>query len=95
MSFGFSLGDIIAISDLALKMRTAYKDAPKGYRDICGEVELLEIRINKAISYIKGTTLSDDDMQEGEVVLRNCQSVLEGANALYFSMRASKSFNRF
>ena len=76
------VGDIIAISELALKVRAAYKDAPKGYRDICGEVEYLEIRINRATSYIKGTTLSYGDMQEGRVVLRNCQSVLEDLNSL-------------
>ena len=32
MSFGYGVGDIIAVSRLALKVYSAYKDAPDDYR---------------------------------------------------------------
>ena len=91
---GYSAGDIIAVVQLVAKVRAAYKHAPKDYRDICREVKLLEIRINKAIPHIQGTTLSDDDTQEGQEVLRSCQSVLEDLNSLiekYNSLASAKS----
>ena len=91
---GYSAGDIIVVSQLIAKVYAAYKHAPKDYRDICGEVKLLEIRINKAIPYIQGTTLSDDDRQEGQEVLRSCQGVLEDLNSLiekYNSLASAKS----
>ena len=79
---GYGVGDIIAISQLAVKVYTAYQDAPKNYRCICGEVKSLEIIINKAILHIESTTLSDDDRREGQEVLQGCQSVLEDLNSL-------------
>ena len=91
---GYGAGDIIAVSQLVATVYAAYKNAPKGYRDICGEVKLLEMRINKAIPHIQGTTLSDDDRQEGQEVLRSCQSVLEDLNSLiekYNSLSSAKS----
>ena len=69
---GYGAGDIIAVSQLVAKVYAACKQAPKDYRDICGEVKLLEMRINKAIPHIQSTTLSDDDRQEGQEVLRSC-----------------------
>ena len=91
---GYGAGDIIAVSQLVAKVYAACKQAPKDYRDICGEVKLLEMRINKAIPHIQGTTLSDDDRQEGQEVLRSCQGVLEDLNSLiekYNSLASAKS----
>ena len=82
MSLGCSVGDIMAISGLAVKVYTAYKDAPGDYRNISDEVKSLHIIINKAAKHFKGTTLSDDDRQEGLEVLRGCQNVLEDLDAL-------------
>ena len=91
---GYSAGDIIAVSQLVAKVYAACKDAPKDYRDICGEVKSLQIIINKAIKHIQSTTLSDDDMQDGQEILRSCQSVLEDLNSLiekYNSLASAKS----
>ena len=80
--FGWGVGDIIAISQLALKVHSAYKDAPDNYRHISEEVKSLQIIINKAAKHFKGTTLSGEDRQEGQEVLKGCQSVLEDLNSL-------------
>lgn len=48
MSFGFGsgVGDIIAISQLAVKVYTAYKDAPNEYNNIAEEIKSLGSIIN-------------------------------------------------
>ena len=82
MSLGYGVGDIIAISGLALKVYAAYKDAPDDYRHILDEVESLQIIINKAARHFESPTLNDNTRQEGQKVLKGCQNVLEDLNSL-------------
>ena len=82
MSLGCSLGDIMAISELAVKVYTAYKDAPGDYSNISDEVKSLDIIINNAAQHFKNTTLSDNKWREGQEVLRGCQKVLEDLDSL-------------
>ena len=82
MSFGYGVGDIIAVSGLALKVYTAYKNAPDDYRDIADEVQSLHVIINKAAQHFESTTLSKNSWQEGQVVLQGCQNVLEDLDSL-------------
>ena len=82
MSFGFGIGDLMAISGLAVKVYTAYKDAPGDYRNISDEVESLHIIIQKAAQHFEGTKLNDNSRQEGLKVLKSCQNILEDLDAL-------------
>ena len=82
MSLGCSVGDIMAISGLAVKVYSAYKDAPGDYRNISDEVKSLDIIINNAAEHFKSTALSDNKRREGQEVLRGCQNVLEDLDAL-------------
>lgn len=94
MSFGWGVGDILTISQLAITVYSAYKDAPKDYKNIAEEVKSLQIIINKAAQHFKSPTLSDSDRQEGKEVLKGCQSVLEDLNSLikdYNSVASGKT----
>ena len=82
MSFGYGVGDIMAISGLAIKVYTAYKDAPDDYRHIADEVRSLHIVINKAAQHFDSSTLSNNSQQEGKEVLQGCQNVLQELDAL-------------
>ena len=82
MNLGFGVGDIVAISRLAVKVYTAYKDAPDDYKHISDEVKSLQIIINKAVQHFERTTLSNQNWQEGQEVLKGCQNVLEDLNSL-------------
>ena len=82
MSFGCGLGDLIAISGLAKKVYTAYKDAPDDYKHISDEVKSLQIIINKAARHFESATLSNNSRQEGQEVLKGCNNVLEDLNSL-------------
>ena len=91
--FGWGVGDIIAISQLAVKVYTAYKDAPDDYRNISDEVESLQIIINKAARHFESTTLDDNSRQEGQKVLKGCQNVLEDLNSLIEKYNSLPSSN--
>lgn len=91
MSFGWSVGDIIAISRLAAKVYTAYKDAPDDYRHISDEVKSLQIIIDKAAQHFESTTLSTNNRQEGQEVLKGCQNVLEDLNSLIEKYKGLKA----
>ena len=85
MSFGFGAGDIMAISKLASKVYTAYtayKDAPSDYKHVAEEVKSLQIIINTAAQHFESPALSDNNRQDGQEVLKGCQSILEDLNSL-------------
>ena len=82
MSFGYGVGDIMAISGLAIKVYTAYKDAPDDYRNIADEVKSLHIIINEAARHFESTTLGNQKQQRGKEVLESCQNVLQDLDTL-------------
>ena len=81
-----SLGTgVITLSKLAVKVSTAYKDAPDApdsYRHISKEVMSLQMIIDKVVQYFENTALSDYDRQLGQEVLESCQSILEDLDSL-------------
>ena len=88
------MGDIMAISGLALKVYTAYKDAPDDYRNIADEVNSLRIIIEEAARHFESTTLGDKKQQRGKEVLVGCQNVLKDLDALIEKYNALVSADR-
>lgn len=87
MAFGSGMIDVITISKLAATVYAVYKDAPVDYKPVAEEVNLLWGIISGAAKHfesttLSGTTLSDNDRQEGQKVLKCCQNVLEDLNSL-------------
>ena len=76
------MGDIVAISGLALKVYTACRDARDDYRNISDEVKPLHIVIDNAAQHFNSTALSDDQRQKGQEILRGCQNLLEHLDSL-------------
>ena len=87
------MGDIIAVSRLALKVYTAYIDAPDDYRNIADEVKSLHIIIEEAARHFESTTLSNKKQQGGKEVLEGCQKVLKDLDALIEKYNALASSN--
>ena len=94
MSLGYSVGDFIAISQLAIKVYTAYKDAPDIYGNISDEVAGLQILIDKAEQHFKSATISSNDHRNGQKILKGCQSVLEDLNSLIEKYKSLASTNK-
>ena len=80
--FGWGVGDIIAISRLAVRVCTAYRDAPEDYKHISNEVKSLQILIDKAAPYFNSATMNNNSQQEGQQALQGCKDVLEGLNSI-------------
>ena len=88
------MGDILTISQLAVRVVTAYKDAPDDYRHISEEVEAFQVLIDGVEQYLKCTAISSDDLQKSQKVLKSCQSVLEDLNSLIEKYKSLASTNR-
>ena len=93
MSFGWGVGDILVISRLAVKVYTAYKDAPDDYKHISNEVKSLQNIVNKALRHFQSTALSSDIRQEGQDILKGSQDVLEDLNSLIEKYHSLSSAN--
>ena len=93
--FGWGVGDIVAISQLAMKVYAAYKDAPDDYRHLSEEVLSLQIIIDRAVQQFESTTLSSNDRQHGQQVLKGCESVLEDLNSLIEKYTSGKTRQAF
>ena len=85
MSFGYGVGDIMAVSRLALKVYTAYKDAPGDYRNIADEVKSFHIIINEVAPYFESTTTPSSNKQH---ILESCQNLLRDLDALMEEYKA-------
>ena len=90
----FGSGDIIAISGLAIKVHIAYQDAPGDYRHIAKEVLALQVLIEKTAQYFKSTTISSDNLHDGQKALRDCQYVLENLHSLFEKYKKRASTNK-
>ena len=93
MSLRSGVGDIMAISGLAVKVYTAYQDATGDYRNISDEVKSLHIVIDKAVQHLNDPTLSNNYQQEGQEVLTGCQNVLKDLDALIMKYNSLASAN--
>ena len=82
MNLGWGVDDIVTISEYAVTVYTAYKDAPDCYRHISEEVAALQVLIDEVKQHFKNSAIGSNDYQHGQTVLKSCQSVLEDLNSL-------------
>lgn len=94
MSSEWGVGDFIAISALAIKVYTAYRDAPDDYRRISEEVVVLQILINTVAQHFKRIPIDSHDRHDGHKALKDCQNVLEDLNSLIDKYKRLTSTNK-
>ena len=82
MSFEWSVGNFIALSGLAFRVYTAYRDAPGDSGHISEEVAALRILIDKVAQHFRSTPINKGDLSNGQKVLKSCQDVLERLRSL-------------
>lgn len=90
----FSTGDFISILALAIKVHTAYEDAPDDYRHISEEVLTLRTLIDKTAQHFKSNSITHDYLYDGLKALKGCQSVLENLNSLIEKYKKRVSMNQ-
>ncbi|KAK7990380.1 hypothetical protein PG990_014660 [Apiospora arundinis] len=91
MSFGFSVGDFLAVIDLANKVRKDFVGAPKQFYNISTEIRNLEYAFRDIDVFISGDDITDTKKQELGSIRDSCQDVLIDCQHLQTKYSALKS----
>lgn len=94
MSSGWTVGDSITISSLAIKVYTAYQDGPEDYRHILEEIAALRNLIDKVTKHLDGTPVSSVGRPYGQNALKSCQIVFEDLNSFMEKYKRLASANQ-
>ncbi|KAJ5977574.1 hypothetical protein N7501_000916 [Penicillium viridicatum] len=76
MSFGFSIGDFLAVIQLANKTRKAFVDAPVQFKSISDEVRSLSLVLQDVEIDISAKELSSQQQAELQEISTGCNEVL-------------------
>ena len=84
MSFGYSVGDILAISKLACDVYNMYKDAPDNFSGISSEIKSLHIIVDSDNLQAKfqDPKLTSEERERLQEILQECTNVLKGLDGL-------------
>ncbi|KAF7922343.1 uncharacterized protein EAE97_011085 [Botrytis byssoidea] len=77
MSFGFGIGDILAVIELAKKIRKDFVDAPSQFNDISLEVRSLSIVLQDIEDEFSLPDLNAEQKSELKEIIFGCRDVLE------------------
>ncbi|KAK6822051.1 hypothetical protein RU639_006694 [Aspergillus parasiticus] len=77
MSFGFSIGDFLAVIGLANKIRKEFVDAPSQFKAINDEVRNLSFILQDVEVDLSGKELSDTQKSELQAITDSCRCVCD------------------
>lgn len=82
MSFGFSVGDFIAVSKLAWNVYKSCKEAPESFKNITTEVLSLHAVLREAEETLSSQSLPTTTQAHLKIVVDGCKDVLEELQSL-------------
>jgi hypothetical protein len=82
MSFGFSIGDISAVSQLAWQVYRACKDAPESFENILDEVLSFHAVLKEVEETVSECQLSQSQTERLRTITQGCNNVLHDLQAL-------------
>ena len=82
MSFGYGIGDVIAVGKLAWTVYKSCKDAPASFGNVSQEVIALEAVIRQFDEVFEGQVLSQLEQERLKSVGQGCQDVLKELQGL-------------
>lgn len=82
MSFGYGVGDFLAVAKLASKVYNVYKDAPADFKNISDEIDSLHIILSQQDRTFKERKLCSKQTQELGKILQGCENVLKDLDKL-------------
>ncbi|KAK8000389.1 hypothetical protein PG990_012989 [Apiospora arundinis] len=91
MSFGFSVGDFLAVIELANKIRKDFASAPKQFQDISVELRNLEYAVRDIDIFISGNDITDTQKKDLGGIRDSCQDVLKDCQHLVSNYSALES----
>ncbi|KAI8712989.1 NACHT domain-containing protein [Fusarium sp. LHS14.1] len=77
MSFGFGVGDFIAVLELVNKVRKDFQSAPSQFQDISNEVKSLSIVLSDVEVTVSETELDEFQRLDLQHLVSSCRDVLE------------------
>ncbi|KAM0158771.1 hypothetical protein ACHAPG_003947 [Botrytis cinerea] len=94
MSFGFGIGDILAVIELARKIRKDFADAPSQFKDISLEVRSLSIVLQDIEDELSLPDLDTKQESELKEIVDGCRDVLEKLQRLLSTYGELRSDSR-
>jgi len=82
MSFGYGVGDTLALASLAWNVYKSCSDAPENFANISQEVLLLHAALRNVAETFDSQTLSSSTQDSLDKAAAGCKSVLEDLQAL-------------
>ena len=82
MSFGYGVGDFLAVSKLAWKVYKDYRGAPEDFSNISDEIKSLHIIVDRHKDEFQNKTLNPDEETQLREILQGCTNVLEDLDRL-------------
>jgi len=83
MSYGYGIGDFLAVSKLAWDVYTAYKGAPEDFSNISDEIKSLHIIVDGHKDQFWEKTLNSDKQTQLQEILQGCANVLGDLDELH------------
>ncbi|KAH7407613.1 ankyrin repeat-containing domain protein [Cadophora sp. MPI-SDFR-AT-0126] len=94
MSFGFGVGDFIAVGKLAWSVYKSCKDAPESFNNISAEVLSLHAVLKEVEEALVEEPLTESKQRSLTTISNGCQSVLEDLQALVVKYHSLGSKSR-
>ncbi|PVH84539.1 ankyrin [Cadophora sp. DSE1049] len=94
MSFGFGVGDFIAVGKLAWSVYKSCKEAPESFNNISAEVLSLHAVLKEVEEALSEEPLTDSKQRSLATISNGCQSVLQDLQALVVKYESLGSQSR-
>ncbi|MCJ1387951.1 hypothetical protein MMC18_000794 [Xylographa bjoerkii] len=100
MSFGFGIGDIIAVSDKAWKLYQLCSQSSEQFTELSSQAALLHIVLKQNKENVEKTKLTPEKSSDLVVLIKGCDNVLDALEKLLdkyeaFSTREQSVWNQF
>lgn len=82
MSFGYGVGDVVALAELSWTIYKSCKEAPSSFENLSQEVLSLHAVLKEAEDNLSGHVLSQAQQAGLEIVMNGCRSVLDDLQTL-------------
>jgi hypothetical protein len=82
MSFGYSIGDVVSLGQLAWKVYKSCKDAPESFKNVSQEALSLHALLMEVEENLSAQTLSSTRQARLKTIEDGCRNVLEELQSL-------------
>jgi hypothetical protein len=82
MSFGFSVGDFLTLSNIAWNLYNSFKDASREFKDVAAQVNSLHLILQSTADHLLNQPLRCKEVAELASLKTRCQDTLSDIDCL-------------